>query len=96
MVKIRIHELAKELGRNSKEVIEFLKARNIEAANHMSTLTEEEAGMVRKGLAGKGSGDVHKKTKSAIVYRPQNSPRQMQQHKKRKLRKIRNRWLRSL
>ena len=73
MVKIRIHELAKELGRNSKEVIEFLKARNIEAANHMSTLTEEEAGMVRKGLAGKGSGDVHKKTKSAIVYRPQNS-----------------------
>ncbi len=63
MVKIRIHELAKELGKNSKEVIEFLKTKNIEAANHMSTLTEEEAAMVRKGLAGKGSGEVHKKTK---------------------------------
>ena len=73
MVKIRIHELAKELGKNSREVIDFLKARNIEAANHMSTLTEEEAGMVRKGMGGKGSNEMHKKTKAAIVYRPQNS-----------------------
>lgn len=73
MVKIRIHELAKELGKNSREVIDFLKTKNIEAANHMSTLTEEEAAMVRKGLTGKGSGEVHKKTKAAIVYRPQNS-----------------------
>ena len=73
MVKIRIHELAKELGKNSREVIDFLKTKNIEAANHMSTLTEEEAAMVRKGLTGKGSGEVHKKTKAAIVYRPQDS-----------------------
>ncbi len=73
MSKIRIHELAKELGKNSKDIMEFLKAKNVEAANHMSTLSEEEAAMVRKGFSAKSQTEGHKKTKAAIVFRPQNS-----------------------
>ena len=30
MSKIRVHELAKELGRQNKEVIEFLKAKGLD------------------------------------------------------------------
>ena len=73
MSKIRIHELAKELGKNSKDIMEFLKTKNVEAANHMSTLSEEEAAMVRKGFSAKSPTEGHKKTKAAIVFRPQNS-----------------------
>ena len=35
MAKIKVHELAKELGVGSKEVLEVLKKANMEVSNHM-------------------------------------------------------------
>ena len=40
MSKLRIHELARELGRQNKEVIEFLKSRGVEVKSHMSMVDE--------------------------------------------------------
>ena len=49
MSKIKVYELAKELGVESKDIIKFLGGKNIEV-KHMSTLEDETAGMVRKSM----------------------------------------------
>ena len=41
MKKVRIYEYAKEIGKQSKDLIAVLKDANIEVSNHMSMLTEE-------------------------------------------------------
>jgi translation initiation factor IF-2 len=38
---MRVHELAKQLGTTSKELLDQLKARHIEAKNHMASLDED-------------------------------------------------------
>jgi len=43
VAKVRVYELAKELGINSKKLIAVLKDFNVEAKNHMSTIDEETA-----------------------------------------------------
>ena len=42
MDTIRVHELAKELGKQNKEVIEFLKANGVDVKSHMSNLARSE------------------------------------------------------
>jgi translation initiation factor IF-2 len=46
MSKLRIHEVAKKLGKNNKEVIATLNELGIEVKNHMSTLNEEGVNMI--------------------------------------------------
>ena len=50
---IKIHEIAKELGVNSKEVLE--KARNIgiEVKSHLSSVDEETASKIRNNFKAK-------------------------------------------
>ena len=50
MSEMRVHELAKELGRANKEVMEYLKGKGIEVKSHMSMLEDEHVEMVRKGV----------------------------------------------
>ena len=50
MSKIKIYELAKELDKPSKELVEFLNKKDVEAKTHMSTIDEAEADMVRKAF----------------------------------------------
>ena len=53
MAKIKIHELAKEFGVQSKEVIAFLQSMGIEAKAAQSAVEDDAAGLVRKHF---GSG----------------------------------------
>lgn len=46
MSKIRVYQLAKELGISSKELIEKLNEFGVEVVNHMSTLEEDEANII--------------------------------------------------
>lgn len=46
MSKMRVYQLAKELGVTSKELIEKLKDLSVEVGNHMSTLEDEEASLL--------------------------------------------------
>lgn len=59
MSKIRVHELAKELNIESKELITILKEEfNIEVKNHMSTIEDEDAELIKELLAGKSPSDL--------------------------------------
>lgn len=43
MGKVRVYELARELGTNSRKLIEVMESMNISVKNHMSTLEKEQA-----------------------------------------------------
>ncbi len=48
MVKKRVHEVAKDMGLESKELMRQLARMGIEAKSHMSTLNESEIGRIKK------------------------------------------------
>ena len=50
MPSMRVHELAKEFGMTSKELLEHLQAMKIPAKNHASTLVEAYVDKIRKDL----------------------------------------------
>ena len=50
MPSMRVHELAKEFGMTSKELLEQLQAMKIPAKNHASTLVEAYVDKIRKDL----------------------------------------------
>ena len=84
MAKIRVHDLAKELGMESKELVDMLKSKNIEVKSQ-SALEDDVAAEIRKEAAGRKSaekkeekapekdGATPKKKNLAFVVRPQNS-----------------------
>ena len=51
MTAIRIHELAKEIGGKSKDIIELLKNNGFEVKSHMTALTDEMETTVREAYA---------------------------------------------
>ena len=77
MKKVRIYEYAKEVGKQSKELITVLKDANIEVSNHMSMLTEE-------GLAKLDS--IFKKQEKA-EQNEQSSNNEGKKNKKKKVKK---------
>jgi len=50
MAKIRVYELAKELGRDNKTLVKVVKDLGIEIKNQMSTLSPDQADRVRREL----------------------------------------------
>lgn len=84
MAKIRVHDLAKELGMESKELVDMLKSKNIEVKSQ-SALEDDVVAEIRKEAAGRKSaekkeekapekdGAAPKKKNLAFVVRPQNS-----------------------
>ena len=54
MAKIKVHEIAKELEKQSKEVIAFLQNKGIEVKAPQSVIEEDTAEMVRKAFGQKG------------------------------------------
>ena len=77
MKKVRIYEYAKEIGKQSKDLITVLKDANIEVSNHMSMLTEE-------GLAKLDS--IFKKQEQA-TKNEQSSSNEGKKNKKKKVKK---------
>ena len=78
MKKVRIYEYAKEVGKQSKDLITVLKDANIEVSNHMSMLTEE-------GLAKLDS--VFKKQEKA-AQNDQSSNNEGKKNKKKKINQL--------
>ena len=50
---VRIHELAKELNKSSKEVMDFLNKNGVEVKSHMSSIEDTQIEMVKKEFAPK-------------------------------------------
>lgn len=76
MTKVRVHELAKELNKSNKEILDFLQEKKVEVKSHMSSLTDEQENMVKDAFGGKkeaSSEETPKKKNIVQVFRPQNT-----------------------
>ena len=76
MTKLRVHELAKELGMENKELMDVLAKKHVEVKSHMSSLSDEvveELRGARAGKTGAGAEDAPKKKNIVQGFRPQNS-----------------------
>jgi len=63
MAKIRVHELAKQIEKDSKDIIAILEKNGIEVKNHMSSISEEEAELVKKAFSKSAAKDAPVKEK---------------------------------
>ncbi|MGN0290633.1 MAG: translation initiation factor IF-2 N-terminal domain-containing protein, partial [Lachnospiraceae bacterium] len=48
MAKVKVHELAKELNIQSKEILQYLAEQNIEVKSHMSSIEDDVINVVKK------------------------------------------------
>jgi translation initiation factor IF-2 len=69
MAKIRVHELAKELGIPSKEMVDTLQKLGLDVKNHMSTMEDSQAVWVRKRL-----GDKTEAVPNKVQEKPASKP----------------------
>ena len=60
MAGIRVHELAKELGRPNREDIETLKANGVDVKSHMSRLEESHIRMIKEKFSQMGKEQIAK------------------------------------
>ena len=76
MGKIKIHELAKEIDKPSKDIIAVAQELGIEAKSHMSSLEEKDIEKIKKKLSGekvenKVKKEETKKESSPVIIRRQ-------------------------
>lgn len=71
MSKVRVYELAKELGTTSKKLIEVMENMDISVNNHMSTLSDDEAKRVMAILTGQVDGKPPKEPAKEIAKKPE-------------------------
>ena len=102
MKKVRIYEYAKEVGKQSKDLITVLKDANIEVSNHMSMLTEEGLAKLdsvfkkqeKAAQNDQSSNNEGKKNKKKIVKKEKvkklknNNQQLLKLHQKRQFQKI--------
>lgn len=69
MDKIKVHELAKKLKVNSKDVIEKASKLGIELKSHLSTITQEEAEKITKSM-GKTEKEKNEVKKEIVSDQP--------------------------
>ena len=73
MAGIRVHELAKELGRPNREVIEALKANGVDVKSHMSRLEESHIRMIKEKFSQMGKEQIAKvensRTEEKVIKR---------------------------
>lgn len=65
MAKMKVHELAKELQKQSKEILAFLQEQGIEAKAPQSTLEEDTVALVRKSF-GADTGKTDEKKAAPV------------------------------
>ena len=55
MGKMKIHEIAKEVGLTSKEVIKIANGLGIDVTSHLSAVDDEQANIIKKSINGNGN-----------------------------------------
>lgn len=61
LIKIRVYELAKELGMTSKDLIEKMEELDLKVSSHMSSLESEDAEMIKELFEEEKEGSKEKK-----------------------------------
>ena len=95
--KIKIHELAKKLGVETKKILDAAKQANIDAKSHLSSITEDEANKIEKLLKGvsKTKSMENKKEKNdgpviirrAVIINDEEEKKEEERRKKEQARK---------
>ena len=93
MAKMKVHELAKELQKQSKEILAFLQEQGIEAKAPQSTLEEDTVALVRKSF---GADTGKTEEKKAAPVKEENARHRQHRQGIRAQRKLRRRKRRSL
>jgi translation initiation factor IF-2 len=75
MAKVRVYELAKELGTTSKKLIDVMESMDIKVNNHMSTLTDDEATRVMAVLTGQSEEKPPQEPAKAVTAKPEAAPK---------------------
>ncbi len=70
MSKIRVHELAKELGLSSKETIEKLGGLGVEVKSHASSVSDEEVARLKESLNGGAPATQAKRSPAPKLAKP--------------------------
>ncbi len=80
MAKMRVHELAKELDKNNKDILDVLQANGVNVQSPLSVIDEGQADMVRRAYAPPAPPKEEPKAEAAApkkritaVFRSQNS-----------------------
>ncbi len=89
MAKIKVHELAKELNIESKQIIAFLQEKGVEVKAAQSAIEDNDIEQVRKAFGGKGDVRLTDKKvtteevkQTAAVQEPQNTQEDAPKKKK--------------
>ncbi|MFD2829732.1 translation initiation factor IF-2 [Corticicoccus populi] len=84
MSKIRIHEYAKEVKASTKDIMDFLKTKGIEAKSHMRSLEDKEVKMLDAKFKKSASKDSKKDNKNTSGKKDNNAKKnnKNQQNKK--------------
>ncbi|MCW3037560.1 MAG: hypothetical protein JWM17_2872, partial [Actinobacteria bacterium] len=69
MAKMRVHQIAKELGLASKDAVDMLTKLGVDVRNHASTIEDADAAKLR-GLVRNGSATAAAATPSAPAPAP--------------------------
>ena len=69
MGKMRVHELAKELGKENKDILEALEGLGVQVSSHMSTVDEEVCEKIKKKLKRKTGQKKRENRKRRILFR---------------------------
>lgn len=77
MGRVRIYELAREIGIQSKHLVDFLQELGADVKNHMSTIEGDLAVLVKEHYAGQGqeSGETKAETSTKATGRAESSSR---------------------
>ena len=84
MSKIKIHELAKKLNKQSKEVMEVANSMGLDIKSHMNTVEEDIAKKIEDILLGKKPENEKKEATSKQKEAKKNTPSKQEDNKKEK------------
>ena len=65
MAKMKVYELAKELDKQSKEIVTFLTDKGVDVKSHMSTIEDDAINMVKAAFGGKAEAEKEEKKAEA-------------------------------
>ncbi len=78
MSNMRVHELAKQLNKDSKEIISILKENGVEVKTHMSSITDESVELVKKIFESKEENAIQPKADKKSEKKSEKSEKPLQ------------------
>jgi translation initiation factor IF-2 len=80
MAKIKIYELAKEIDKQSKDIINYLKDNGVEVKSHMSNIEDSQVSLVKKHFTS-GAKPVEKQPMNQTTNQTTHQPVQRQDNR---------------